>query len=119
MNTNIKTGLMFNGICLGVKQITRTGNNGPYTQSFLGISVQRDTGYGLTDEIVDIQVPKKFLDDGSFSTLNNYRNKLVSAEVWVRAYPSKSGVGYGYMLGSSELVVHGEIDADTGEFIAA
>lgn len=92
-------GLSFKGVYKGILENRRTNADGqPYVQHFAGIEVPKINGFPGETEIIRIQVPKQAIEQGIIGKNQPLEDKQVECFIWVRAYPTRAGAGFGYYL---------------------
>ncbi len=97
--TNGLSGLVLAGSLVGYKEDERKGNDGqPWKQLFIGIEVPVSNGYKGQMQVIDVQVPERFQNAQFFDLVNKLLNKSVLVKAYVRAFPTRSGAGFGFNL---------------------
>ena len=92
-------GLSLKGVWKGILENRRTNNDGQaYVQHFGGIEVPKMNGFPGETEVIRVQVPKDLVSQGIMGKTSSLIDKQVECFIWVRAYPTRAGAGYGYYL---------------------
>lgn len=92
-------GLFLMGTFKGIQENRRTGNDGqPWVQHFAGIEIPKANGFPGETDIIRVQVPRQLIEQGINGHLQQLIEKPVKADVWVRAYASRSGAGHSLNL---------------------
>lgn len=85
------------GICKGTRTITGVKDGKQYSRHFLGLASEVDRGYGLSEEIGEIQVNESEMINVA-PVANRLIDKTISVDVYIRAYVGKSGAAHNVML---------------------
>lgn len=106
-NEVVHSGLFLVGKFAGFKQQSGTSrtSNQPYTLHYIGIEIPVENGFSGETRFVDVQVSTSLINSGLMNKLQPLIGKTVSCAVYVRAYPTRGGAGFGFNLSNNLLAV--------------
>lgn len=92
-------GLSLKGVWKGILDDRRQNRDGEtYVQHYGGVEVPKVNGFPGETEVIRVQVPKALISEGINGKTQPLVDKQVECFVWVRAYPTRAGAGFGYYL---------------------
>lgn len=98
-------GLYIHGKMAGYRANTRSFNGKEITNHELGIQVERENQFGVTEsETLIVRMPQALINPTMINQYQGMIGKDVIVPVWVGTYIGKNGAGYQYNLDSKKPI---------------